>query len=344
MFRFLVLFSTLIFSCNGSNSDSLHMADSHGPISIMSDHIHKSSEIMLSYRFNHMFMNKTMNGTKSLSINEVMSAPNLASNGLGRYMNSPISMSMDMHMFGAMYAPSNNLTFMIMTSYIEKEMTQQRMQMLGGERFEVNSSGVGDTRVSSLINLFNNKRTKAHLGVGLSIPTGSIDRRGNTPVLSDIRLGYGMQNGSGTFDPFFILNNVSSFGKLKLGEQIFCKLRLLGKNSKGYEHGNNYRASFWMSYLWLKNISTSVNINYNFKRKMEGEDNEMNPRMSPIMDSKNSGHQKLNLGFGINIINHNKFLKNHRLGIEGIFPIFQRYRGIQMKETVKVVIGWQYGF
>ena len=77
---------------------------------------------------------------------------------------------------------------------------------------------------------------------------------------------------------------------------------------------------------------------------MEGSDNEMNPRMSPAMDSRNQGHQKLNFGFGINFISHNEILKNHRLGIEGIFPIYQRYRGIQMSENFRTMIGWQYSF
>ena len=43
-------------------------------------------------------------------------------------------------------------------------------------------------------------------------------------------------------------------------------------------------------------------------------------------------------------LHYNEFLKNHRLGIEGTFPIFQKYRGIQMKEVFKIVIGWQYSF
>ncbi len=344
MLVYLVLFSTLILNFGESKSDSFHTADSHGPISIMSDHMHKKGEIMFSYRLNHMFMNKTINGTKSQGINEVMSAPNFASNNSGRYMNSPISMGMDMHMFGAMFAPSNNVTFMIMTSYIEKEMLQQRMQMTGGKRFEVNSSGFGDTRISSLLSLFDNGKTKSHLAIGLSIPSGSIDKRDNTPVSLNARLGYRMQNGSGTFDPFFLLNNVYSYGKFKLGKQFFFKLPISGKNSKGYRYGNDYKTSFWVSHLWLKNISTSLSINYDIKGKILCKDNEMNPRMSPVMDSRNSGHQKLNLGFGFNIINYNEFLKNHRLGIEGTFPIFQKYRGIQMKEVFKIVIGWQYSF
>ena len=49
-----------------------------------------------------------------------MSAPNGASNGAGTYMNAPISMNMSMHMFGAMYAPNDFFTLMIMGSYHEK--------------------------------------------------------------------------------------------------------------------------------------------------------------------------------------------------------------------------------
>ena len=42
---------------------------------------------------------------------------------------------------------------------------------------------------------------------------------------------------------------------------------------------------------------------------MNGEDDQMNKRMSPVMDSKNIGHQKVNLSFGLNYINSNEFLK-----------------------------------
>ena len=91
-------------------------------------------------------------------------------------MNAPISMKMDMHMIGAMYAPNDNVTFMAM-EVLEKEMTQQRMRMAGSGRFDVNSSGISDTRISVMINLLNNHSLKTHIGIGLSLPTGSIDKR-----------------------------------------------------------------------------------------------------------------------------------------------------------------------
>ncbi len=345
LFFITVLFFDDVFSGDLSLSDGHGpiLSDSHGPISVMGDHMHHKGEIMFSYRFGHMRMDKVMNGTKFLRITEITSAPNGASN-VGTYMNSPISMKMDMHMFGAMYAPTDYLTLMAMTSYSEKEMTQQRMPMSGSSRFDVNSSGIGDTRISGLFRLYSDHRMKSHMGLGLSLPTGSIDERDATPASADARLGYAMQNGSGTLDPFFFINNVNDFGKVKLGEQFYVKIPASGKNSKDYEYGENFDATVWSSYRWLDNLSTSVKINYNYQKKMEGSDNEMNPRMSPAMDSRNQGHQKLNFGFGINFISHNEILKNHRLGIEGIFPIYQRYRGIQMSENFRTMIGWQYSF
>ena len=327
-----------------SKSNEMHLADSHGPISVMGDHMHKKGEVMLSYRFGHMQMNNVINGSKTLSTTSITSLPNSASNGRGTYMNSPISMKMDMHMFGAMYAPLEHLTLMIMTSYSKKEMTQQRMPMSGSSRFDVNSSGIGDTKMSGLIKLFHSDAIKMHFGIGVSLPTGSIDKRDDTPASSNSRLGYSMQNGTGTIDPFFFINNVNDFGRFKVGEQFCFKTVASGKNSKSYRYGDVFDATLWSSFRWINNISTSIKVNYNYQKKMDGSDNEMNPRMSPAMDSYNKGHQKLNLGFGMNLINHNKFLKNHRLGVEGIFPVFQRVKGLQMKETFRLTLGWQYGF
>ena len=87
-----------------------------------------------------------------------------------------------------------------------------------------------------------------------------------------------------------------------------------------------------------------MKLNYSYQSKMEGSDNQMNPRMSPVMDSNNIGYQELNLGVGINFVNPNSFLKNHRIGVELLVPIFKRKRGIQMSQNFKTMFGWQYSF
>ena len=145
---FLLIFFFLTFSFEKNlNVDEIQFADSHGPITVMGDHLHKKNELMLSLRLSKMNMEGMLSGNNVISVNSVMSAPNGASDGSGTYMNSPISMKMNMFMFGAMYAPTDNLTLMAMSSFNQKEMISQRMRMMGGSRFNVNSSGVGDTRI-----------------------------------------------------------------------------------------------------------------------------------------------------------------------------------------------------
>ena len=67
----------------------------HGPIGIMGDHTHDQGEVMFSYRYMHMFMEGTRNGTTRIT--------NAQARALGAFPVVPESMRMEMHMFGAMY-------------------------------------------------------------------------------------------------------------------------------------------------------------------------------------------------------------------------------------------------
>ena len=106
-----------------------------------------------------------------------------------------------------------------------------------------------------------------------------------------------------------ILNNINKFGKLKIGEQFLYKKAFSGNNSKNYKYGDVFELNLWSSYSLIDNVSSSIRINYNYQKKMNGSDNEMNPRMSPAMDSKNQGFNKVNLGLGFNLVNHTSYLK-----------------------------------
>jgi len=317
-------------------------ADSHGPISIMGDHMHKKNEYMFSYRLMKMEMKNLFQGSNKINRINAMSSPNGASDNSGTYMNAPDSMSMDMHMFGAMYAPSDYFTLMLMGSYNNKEMTLQRMPMAGGKKFDVNSSGFGDMRLTFLSKIKDTKKWKNHVGLGMSFPTGSINERDVTPMSSSSRLGYAMQNGTGTYDTFFLLNNLNEFGKFKLGEQFFFKLPVSGKNDYGYKYGKDVGLNLWVSYRFFQHLSGSLKINYQYKEGMTGSDNEMNKRMSPAMDPKNQGYNKVNLGVGINFINNSYYFKRNRLAMEVLIPIYKDYKGIQMADSFSLIVGWQY--
>ena len=108
--------------CNDQKKAHFHFsssADSHAPLGVMGDHMHKKGDWMVSYRFMRMDMQGNRDGTDSLSPLEIAtSVPNRFSGMAGQPPTLrvvPTEMTMDMHMFGAMYAPTDNLTLMAMS-------------------------------------------------------------------------------------------------------------------------------------------------------------------------------------------------------------------------------------
>ena len=121
LFTAITLISTLIFSSLSAHEGPWTSArpDGHAPISVMGDHMHAMGEWMVSYRYMTMDMRGLLNGS-----NEVSKATATSNYSFGMMGNMlPKTMTMDMHMFGLMYAPSDKLTLMLMTNYIETSMT-----------------------------------------------------------------------------------------------------------------------------------------------------------------------------------------------------------------------------
>lgn len=89
----------------------------------MGDHMHKKGEYMLSYRFSHMQMKGNRIGNNRVGTNFIGSGlfgmPGVLG---GQSRVVPTKMSMQMHMFGAMYAPTDWLTLMAMGNPMLKKV------------------------------------------------------------------------------------------------------------------------------------------------------------------------------------------------------------------------------
>ena len=201
--------SSAAFAHDGVDHDpDATNAYSHGPIGVMGDHLHKAGEVMFSYRFMHMDMEGNRIGNRSVSPEEIVTTVPNRFAGPPTLRVVPTEMTMDMHMFGAMYAPSDIVTLMLMGMYIEKEMDHVTFQGMAGTTrlgtFTTKSSGIGDTTATALVRLHDEPGHKLHANIGLSIPTGSITESDDvlTPMGTrpTLRLPYAMQLGSGTFD------------------------------------------------------------------------------------------------------------------------------------------------
>ena len=80
--------------------------------SVLRSHLHEKGEWMLGYEFMTMSMEGSREGTDNLSDQDV----------LQQFMVTPTRMSMDMHMLHPMYAPSDDLTLMVMLRYLDNSM------------------------------------------------------------------------------------------------------------------------------------------------------------------------------------------------------------------------------
>ena len=83
------------------------------------------------------------------------------------FMVAPTSMTMEMHMFGAMYAATDDLTVMAMFPYLRKSMDHITNM---GVKFTTKSEGLGDIRLTGLYKLFEQDGHYVHLNTGLSFP------------------------------------------------------------------------------------------------------------------------------------------------------------------------------
>lgn len=324
------LVATLAFSQN-VNAHSTSLADDHAPIGVMGDHAHKTGELMLSYRYKSMKMEGLRNGTDSISTQQALNS----------YMMVPTKMTMDMHMFGAMYGINNDVTLMAMVPYMEKDMDMINGM---GNTSSMSSRGLGDVKLTGLITL--NKSHDANhnvdtvlLNIGASLPTGSIDEKGDTGN----KLPYAMQLGSGTFDPIVRLGYTHQAQDWSWGTQGRATFRI-GSNDEGYRLGNEYGATAWVAKNVHEKLSLSARLDASTWSDIHGQDDDLNPAMTPVARTDLRGGQRVDAIIGANFIQTGELAKDHRLAAEFGMPIYQDLDGPQLETDYWLTLGWQYKF
>ncbi len=345
---------TIVTTAPGAAHEGTHAAD-HAPIGVMGDHSHDAGEIMFSYRFMHMDMGGSRIGTDTITPDQtVTTVPN-------RFFGAPMQpptlrivptdMRMDMHMFGAMYAPTDWVTLMAMGSYVAKEMDHVTYQggmgttVLGG--FTTDPQGFGDTTVGALFPL---SKDDDNMGgdheivarAAVSLPTGSTTQTdqiltpmGGTPT---VRLPYPMQLGSGTYDLKPAITYRGNEGALGWGAQYNATIRL-GDNDRGYALGDIHEATAWISYEPAHWISFSGRVAARTTGAVEGIDPNI---VGPVQTANPDFHggERIDLFFGVTLAAQGD-LDGQRLAIEVGAPVHQDLNGPQMDTNWTLTVGWQ---
>ena len=377
---FLILFfcgSTVAVFANGTHTSSDENStaqvtstrpDSYAPFGVMGDHAHEAGELMLSYRFMGMAMDGLLDGTGTVSTEDA----------LLHYQMVPTAMQMQMHSFGAMFAPHDSVTFMAMTSYRSNfmEMEGAHTHATGGHDHpvghqEMESTGLGDLRLSVLIPLLNAANADLIFNAGVSIPTGAIDVEGTHGGDELIVLPNPMQLGSGSFELRPAVTFAGMKGSWAYGAQARAAIPL-NENSRDYRLAPTVGSTLWGARKlndWLSisvrgsiqnwgNITTSAE-----HTEMESSEDEHDHAshnshaapvaptqtvyMSPTMDPNLQGGTRADLAAGVNFIVPDRFggiLVGQRLAVEFQMPVYQNLDGPQMALGWTIVAGWQYAF
>ncbi len=344
---------------DGYNSGHSHSpnqplrADGHAPIGVMGDHRHDAGEFMFSYRFMRMGMDGNQIGTSDVTPAQI--ATTVPNRFFGLPMQPPTlrivptEMTMDMHMFGAMYAPNNRVTLMAMVPYVSKTMDHLTFAgpagaaTLGG--FRTKTEGIGDVRVSALVGIWEGESGSLHANLGVSLPTGSTSETDDilTPMgmRPTVRLPYPMQLGSGTFDLLPGITYYGRTGNVGYGAQLSGVFRT--GNSNGYALGDEIKANIWGSYQPAPWISLSGRIEASTLDHVSGLDPLIRGPVQTA-DPLNHGGDIVMTYIGANVIIQKGSLRGHRFAVEAGMPVHQDLNGPQMERDWTVTAGWQKAF
>ena len=331
------------------NHLKIAVPEDHAPIMVMGDHMHKAGEYMFSLRHMDMSMDGNLSGTDDIADSAILDIAN--SHGAPAQLRVvPQKMDMKMTMLGAMYAPSDRVTLMLMAMHIENTMTLKTYHamnktLLGS--FKSGSEGTGDTTVGALIRGGETDAGKWHYGLGLSLPTGSIKQTGTvlTPMnmtATGKRLPYPMQLGSGSYDLKPSITYNGDWGRWRVGAQANAVVRL-NDTSADYRLGDKAGLQGWAMRRFTDWLSASVRFDVSHQGKIDGQDSNIT---LPVQTAQTnfSGGTFANLSLSVNLIGQSGALADHRLAIEWVSPVYQDVHGVQMEREDTLMIGWQKAF
>jgi hypothetical protein len=326
-----------------------HGHSPHGPAGVMIDHMLGAAG---DYMFGYLYLYSQQGGATLQGSTAVADAA-IVSRGCGEFGCgvTPRDMGMHMHMLDLMYAPTAWLNLMLMPQIMDMDMDPrplaggvQRVNAEahhhGGASGAHNSGGLGDTRMYSLLRLYDSSTQHMHLGLGLSAPTGDVGQ-----VFSNGELmHYHMQLGSGTWDFLPSLTYTGNVDRWSWGAQINGIHRLEDRNAKGYALGDLLQTTAWAGYRWSEWITTTIRGIYSTQGRLEGSYNAAHGDTSPVDFPNNYGGRFWDVGFGLSMdVPVGEFAGN-RLSVEWLQPVSDDVNGFQLQREGGLAATWSVAF
>ena len=346
---------------SGEHVGHTHHAGLASPAGVMFDHVlPQSGDMMIGYRY----MRSEQAGSMLLGSQNVdTDSVRLKGCDAQECMVLPNYMAMNMHMLDLMYAPTDQLTLMLMPQFMDMEMGLTHLVETssahnhGGSAHGHQTGGVGDTGIYALFKLFDNNTHHINLSVGGTAPTGDVTiklRKTNTNQSYNTFIHYGMQLGSGTWDFKPSLTYTGKLNAFTWGAQVTGTKRLENHNESGFAFGDLFQTSVWGGYRWTNWLATTMRGVYTWQDAVQGHYPIINTsfrgfpykptHVGPFDSPTNYGGRFFDLGLGINVSIPNGAFAGHTLKFEWLQPLHTDYNGYQLDRDGALSFSWNYGF
>ncbi|MBW2401075.1 MAG: hypothetical protein JRG80_17725 [Deltaproteobacteria bacterium] len=318
------------------------------------------SRFHLAYRYVRFTFDGYRDGTDNVSDDDLIGPPNGVT-----YPILQDKIVQQAHTFAAAYDITRRASAHLMIPYI-RQMTEHH-GIAGGPdfgKFTIESDGIGDISLIGSFRALDIDRHSLVANAGLSFPSGSITKKGDTPMPGKRnQLPYTMQLGSGSYDVILSAGyqgssaslgstKVAMLGSIGWGAQILGKIRT-GKNDRGYRLGHRLLISTWLSaqpFTWLEPF---LKLDTQIWGRIRGNDDDFpGPTFpTPVADPDNFGGEKLALTGGVTLrppkLPEGRFyqaLSRQAVTIEYGQPVYESLNGPQPRERWRLSIDWSIGF
>jgi len=303
----------------------------------------------------YMRMDGLRQGSESVGEDTLLGMPSA-----GKFMAVQTDMDMYMLNLAAGYSFTDDLFGGIMFMWVRKDMDMKfnstMKAMTGMDGYTMKSSGPGDTMLMAKYRLYADDplvpTSQFSLFLGLSLPTGSIDEKNsNHPVgvRKGEQLPYGMQLGSGTFDPTFGILYQGSSSPLWWGVNLMYTGRWY-ENARDYRLGNEYRYDIYGMYQFRYDALLQLQLNGKYQGSIKGEMDELrtglsgrathgdpaSALMTPLWDASNYGGHTVSVTAGLQWQPFPLHIIDLSIGV----PLFQHLGGPQLEEDYRVMFTW----
>jgi len=257
----------------------------------------------------------------------------------------PIKATQEVHTFDIGYRLNNKLKLSLSVPFVRQD-TDHISTITGFEAFNIASSGLGDISLLSTWYMPINHNSAWQLSGGVSLPTGSIDEKGDTPrngAGTIEQLPFTKQLGTGTWDLPLSISYLRNDGSWDWGTQITARIHL-GENHRGYHLGDRYGINIWAQYFTKSFLHPGIKLAWQHIDPIHGVDTDLlMPGLFPFPTAISNpaffGGNNINLSLLLKVCNAKTNCKKYA-DLEFTKPVYRNMTGVQPREDYQFSISF----